>query len=68
MFKSYLAVVKAKPDTGCLLGGVTRHESSRFASLAQAVAWLRVVMNTNRDAGRHPLGFVRGSDLNPEVS
>ena len=50
--RSYFAKLEA--NTGWLLGGVKRHQSSRFATAKQAWDWLETAISINREAGRDP--------------
>jgi hypothetical protein len=48
--RAYKARIRAM--SGLLLGGVKEHVSSPFETREQAEAWLAVVIQGNREAGR----------------
>lgn len=64
--KSYYAVLSA--DTGLLLGGVQRVQSSRFKKRYDAAMWLDTIIIGNEQAGRHLTNpNIIKSDCDPEI-
>jgi hypothetical protein len=64
---SYVARVKAR--SGCLLGGVMVHTSSRLETFRMAVSWADIIIFNNKKAGRDPVyDGIHMEDADPEIT